>query len=262
MRQRTVRPNRLERSVTAFCYVPISDSRISPDRLVLLVHNISDADMRRAKQLEPLMKQTPEGPKEAGKPSGWGMPGGGMKAEDSNDPETAAETELKGETGLTVSRVLPFLKEAENKCIQLDRNDVMVGDPVYFERGKRPSIEMDSRNHAIENPIHVFRAEVLWEGSALQRLLHAKMEHLLQSGESTAEDIARDGIWVWFDSLTEDELASLDIEETDEIDGIGVFSIRTILTERPDGFYRSHLRRAHKGLEEQGELDSIMSWAS
>lgn len=258
MRQRTVRPNRLERTITAFCYVPISDPDISPDPLVLLVHNISDADMRRAKGLSPLTRMTEEGPKDAGKPSGWGMPGGGMKAEDGNDPETAAINEVRGETGLEVVKILTFLKEAEYKCIELDHNEVIVDEPIYFEKGKRPSVEIDSRHHAIENPIHVFGAEVRWEGSSVQKLLRGRAEHLISSGEMTAQDIASDGVWVWFDSVQEDVLASLDIEEMDEIDGIGVFSLATILQERPDGFYRSHLRRIHKGLQEQGKIDEIM----
>lgn len=259
--QRVVRPNRLERSITAFCYVPVSDFRISPNHLVLLVHNISDADMRRSKKLEPLMKETPKGLEEAGKPSGWGMPGGGMKAEDSNDPKIAAETELKSETGLEIKKVTPFL--TEYKLIELDREGVMIGQPIYFELGKRPSITMSSRHHAIENPIYVFKTEARWEGSALQKLLHSKMEKLLSLGETSADDIAEDGMWIWFDSLTPEELESLNIEEKDEIDGIGVFSVQMVLNERPSGFYKSHIRRIHKGLEtEQEKLDSATTRAS
>jgi ADP-ribose pyrophosphatase YjhB (NUDIX family) len=253
MRQRTFRPNRLERTITAFCYVPVSDPEISPDPMVLLVHNISDAQMRRAKGLSPLTRMTEEGVKETGKPAGWGMPGGGMKAEDGNDPETSAETELKGEAGLKAARMRPFLREAENKFIELDQNEAVVDEPVYFEKGKRPSIEIDARHHAIENPIHVFQADVHWEGSALQALLREHARRQVASGERTPNEIAEDGVWVWLSELSTEELDSLGIDELDEIDGIGVFSLDTILTERPDGFYRSHLRRIQKGLREAEE---------
>lgn len=258
MSHKTVRPNKLERTITAFCYVPVSDAEISPDPLVLFIHNISDAQTRRVKGLPPLTKMTPKGPIPAGKPAGWGMPGGGMKAEDSNNPATAAETELKGETGLESRKAVPFLRDAENKCIELDHNEVVIDEPIYFEKGQRPSIEIDARHHAIENPIYVFRVEVVWEGCKLQKLLRREARRLISVGEKTAEDIARDGVWVWFSDLAGDKIASLGIDEIDEVDGIGVFPLPMLLEERPAGFYRSHIRRTRKGLEEQGKLDQIM----
>jgi len=262
---------------------------------ILLVHNISDADIARSKgrRVEP----NKEG-KERGKPAGFGLPGGGMKEEDFESPEEAARNELMGETGIRTLLTKPFLLEL--KGFKVDRDGEVIGRPFYFEKGAKPSVELQRGETVIENPIYLFRTSVDWTGSKLQQVF-VEAKRNLSSGY-TEEDLARDGVTVWLDDIDQiiEKLGAdpnvnvndmierkgivnvnertlsraraalfLGIEEFDEIDGLLIIPLRTLLGEiyneekrKPQDqrlFYTSHLRRLRKGFEEKGSLDAIMS---
>jgi len=256
---------------------------------------ISDADIARSKgrRVEP----NKEG-KERGKPAGFGLPGGGMKEEDFASPEEAARNELMGETGIRTLLTKPFLLEL--KGFKVDRDGEVIGRPFYFEKGAKPSVELQRGETVIENPIYLFRTSVDWTGSKLQQVF-VEAKRNLSSGY-TEEDLARDGVTVWLDDIDQiiEKLGAdpnvnvndmierkgivnvnertlsraraalfLGIEEFDEIDGLLIIPLRTLLGEiyneekrKPQDqrlFYTSHLRRLRKGFEEKGSLDAIMS---
>lgn len=304
MGKRTHRVNEAERSITASCYTPIDDPNFSPLKMVLLVDNNSDADMARARGEQVAYDRSGN---ERGKPGMFGLPGGGMKADDFESPREAARNEHFGETGLKVRFLRDFISDTELKGIPVDRNGHIVEGrrPIPFEKGKRPAnIDLGPGETLIENAIYVFEAVVDWEASRLQKALIEYKNRLTSRLDNpiSEDEIAYFGIWTWFDNLglesilkdlgvniTEDvdhllvekglelndanrRLARaakfLDIEEFHEIRGIGIFPIRTLLTEiwdserdKPRGersFYPSHLRRIQKGLEEKKVLDQIM----
>lgn len=296
MRPQTHRANEWTRSVTSFCVCSGYYSPLTTERSVLLVSNISDADISRSKGkwVEP----TKNG-KEKGKPGKFGLPGGGMKGEDFESPEEAARNELTGETGVrTLGTAKPFL--VEFKGIKVDKSGEMVGNPFYFEKGQRPTIELRRGEEAVENHIYLFEAAIAWDGSRLQQVFIETRKELLS--KFTEEDLAKDGVTIWLDELDHileqlgvdlntsvDEIIArkeivnitsktrskvraalyLGIEEFDEIDGLAIIPLHTLLGEiyeeerrRPQDqrlFYPSHLRRLRKGFEAKGCLEQIMS---
>lgn len=296
MRPQTHRADEWTRSITSFCVCHGAFPPLTTEKSVLLVSNISDADIARSKGKR--VKLDKDG-KESGKPAGFGLPGGGMKGEDFENPEEAARNELMGETGVrTLGKAKPFLVEL--KGFKVDRSGEMVGNQLYFEKGQRPSIELRRGEEAIENHLHLFEATIAWEGSRLQKVfIEAKKNLLSQFAE---EDLVIDGITIWLDEIDEileklwvdpsvnvDEFIArkeivnitektrsraraalyLGIEEFDEIDGLAIIPLRTLLGDiyneerrKPQGqrlFYTSHLRRLRKGFEAKGCLDAIMS---
>jgi len=283
------------KSVTSFSVCHGAFPPLTSEDSILLVHNISDADIARSKgrRVEP----NKEG-KERGKPAGFGLPGGGMKEEDFESPEEAARNELMGETGIRTLLTKPFLLEL--KGFKVDRDGEVIGRPFYFEKGAKPSVELQRGETVIENPIYLFRTSVDWTGSKLQQVF-VEAKRNLSSGY-TEEDLARDGVTVWLDDIDQiiEKLGAdpnvnvndmierkgivnvnertlsraraalfLGIEEFDEIDGLLIIPLRTLLGEiyneekrKPQDqrlFYTSHLRRLRKGFEEKGSLDAIMS---
>lgn len=294
MRPQTHRANEWTKSVTSFCVCSGYYPPLTTERSVLLVHNISDADIARAKG-----KRVENN--ESGKPAGFGLPGGGMKGEDFENPEEASRNELMGETGIRALTTRPFL--VEFKGFKVDRSGEMVGSPVYFEKGQRPTVELRRGEEAVENHLHLFEVTIDWAGSKLQKVFIERKKELLSQG-FTEEELSQDGVAVWFNEMEQildvlgtpninvDELNAriahreivnvtqetrnrvraalyLGIEEFDEIDGLAIIPLRTLLGEiyheerrKPQGqrlFYPSHLRRLLKGFEEKGCLDEILS---
>ncbi len=295
MRPQTHRANEWTRSVTSFAVCRGTYPPLMTEESVLLVHNISDADIARAKgnRVEP----NKDG-KERGKPAGFGLPGGGMKGEDFENPQEAAGNELMGETGIRILTARPFLTEF--KGFKTDRSGEMVGNQLYFEKGQRPPIELNRGETAVENHLHLFEATIDWAGSRLQQVFIEAKKDLLS--QFTEEELAKDGITIWLDEMDSilerlgvdphtnvDEVIArkeivevnnsvrsraraalyLGIEEFEEIDGLIIIPLRTLLQEvypeekrKAQGqrlFYTSHLRRLMKGFENQGCLNEILS---
>ena len=295
MRPQTHRANEWDESVTSFCVCRGIYTPLTTQESVLLVHNISDADMARAKGK--IVEPDKDG-KERDKPAGFGLPGGGMKGEDFESPEEAARNELLGETGVRTLTVKHLL--TEYKGLPVNKHGEVAGKPFYFEKGARPSVELRRGDRIIENPVHLFETKIEWEGSRLQKIFMESKKDLLS--QFPDEDLERNGICVWLDEIdhilerlgvdlsigvdkfiahkeivkTSEKVRSrtraalyLGIEEFDEIDGLAIIPIKTLLGDiyheerrKPQGqrpFYTSHLRRLKKGLEQKGCLDDIMS---
>lgn len=291
--------NQARRTITAFCCVFIDDLIFSPHKMVLLVDNNSDADMARARGDQVLYDKKG---KERGKPGKWGLPGGGAKADDFGSPEEAAMNELHGESGFNVrSKPLRDFLDPQPTAIILDRKGNIPEDrrPIPFEKGKRPAnIELRPGETCIENWLYTFEARVDWESSRLRKILVEYKNRVTSRLEDpiSEESIAYYGIWIWLDNLDLESVLKnlgvnidenvdqlliekglqltadnrrmaraakyLDIEEFNEIRGIGIFPIKTLLGEIRDtergSFYPSHLMRIEKGLEQKGILDTIM----
>lgn len=295
MRTQTHRANEWDESVTSFCVCRGIYTPLATQESVLLVHNISDADMARAKGK---MAKLDKDGNEKGKPAGFGLPGGGMKGEDFESPEEAARNELLGETGARATTVKHLL--TEYKGLPVDKYGGVAGKPFYFEKGARPSVELRRGERIIENPVHLFETKIEWEGSRLQKIFIESKRDLLS--QFPDEDLERNGICVWLDEIDHilerlgvdlsiginefiahkdivklnEKVKSrtraalyLGIEEFDEIDGLAIIPTKTLLEDiyheerrKPQGqrsFYTSHLRRLRKGLEQKGCLDDIMS---
>lgn len=294
MRPQTHRANEWTKSVTSFCVCHGDFSPLTTQDSVLLVNNISDADIARAKGKE--VELDKDG-KEKGKPAGRGLPGGGMKGENFENPEEAARNELQDEAGVRALATKPFL--VEFKGFKVDRTGEMVGRPFYFEKGQRPSIELGRGETAVENHLHLFETTIAWSGSKLQQVFVESKKDSLSS--FTEEDLARDGVTIWLDEINHileklgvnlntnvDEIIArkeiveindrlrnrvraalyIGIEEWEEIDGLTIIPLRTLLGEiyheergkpqRERFFYTSHLRRMIKGFEAKGCLDEIL----
>lgn len=295
MRPQTHSANEWTKSVTSFCVCRGKFPPLMTEESVLLVHNISDADISRAKGKR--VESNKDG-KERGKPAGFGLPGGGMKGEDFENPQEAAGNELMGETGIRILTSKPFLTEF--KGFKIDRSGEMIGNQLYFEKGQRPSLELGRGEEAVENHLHLFNATIAWDGSRLQQVFIEAKKNLLS--QFTEEELTRDGITIWFDEMDPilerlgvdlhtnvDEVIArkgivevnnsvrsrvraafyLGIEEFEEIDGLIIIPLHTLLQEvypeekrKTQGqrlFYTSHLRRLMKGFENQGCLNEILS---
>ena len=294
MRPQTHRANEWERSVTSFAVCRRFYPPLITAESVLLVHNVSDADIARSKGWR--VKLNKEG-EETEKPTGFGLPGGGMKGEDFENPEEASRNELMGETGIHAHSTKPFLVEL--KGFKVGRDGEIIGNPFYFEKGARPSMELQRGERVIENPIHLFETLIDWSGTRLQQVFAEAKKDLLS--DFTEEDLEKDGVTIWLDDIGHilkklgtnpnanvDEILNhkgivgaderlknraraalfLGIEEFDEIDGLLIIPLRTLLGEiyneerrKPKGqrlFYTSHLRRLRKGYENKGYLGSIL----
>lgn len=295
MRPQTHRANEWTKSVTSFAVCRGKFPPLMTGESVLLVHNISDADIAHAKGR--IVELNRDG-QEKGKPAGFGLPGGGMKGEDFENPQEAAGNELMGETGIRLVTARPFLTEF--KGFKTDRSGEMIGNQLYFEKGQRPSIELKRGETAVENHLHLFEATIDWINSRLRKIFIETKTRLLS--QFSEEDLTRDGITVWLDEvdpileklgmdmntpvdglIAQREIVEvtettksraraahyLGIDEFDEIDGLAIIPLSTLLGEvyqeekrKPQGqrlFYTSHLRRLMKGFEKQGCLNEILS---
>lgn len=291
MRPKTHRANEWTRSVTSFCVCHGDFSPLTTLDSVLLVHNVSDAEMARTKGQQ----------KEGGKPTGFGLPGGGMKGENFENPEEAARNELLDETGLRALSIKPFL--IEFKGFKIDRTGDTAGKPFYFNKGQRPSIELGRGEQAVENHLHLFETVVNWSDSRLKKVFVERKKELLLQG-ATEDELNHGGVCVWLDELDDiltgfgiesdsniDDVVAqkeiveitpriqsraraalyIGIEEFDEIDGLAIIPLQTLLGEiyreekpKPQDqrlFYTSHLRRLWKGFEAKGCLDKILGAA-
>lgn len=228
-----IKVDRVERVETSFCVCPIIDKYFNNGPLILMVHNIADFVFHGYE----------------GKYAAWGFPGGGVTPERADTKESAAREETKGETGLTVQKLVHLFTDGKFIISELKTKRLL--RQFFFEIGKRPSHRIDAKREiAIENPVHIFLARVLWEKSALKKLLMKKMRELIKNGEFTREGARTEGMSVFFEELSQKEIDSLGIYEMNEIDGIGIFPIPLLMDElaRETGlpqnqrtFYWTHL---------------------
>lgn len=214
----------------AFSVVPIEDERL-PEPVILFVHNTEEF--------------RPNGQR---KPSGFGLPGGGVKKYDLETPIVGARTELRDETGLDLlgpDHIVPAVV-AENPICRL----AFVG-PGYrlryvpFTRGARPAIPHVPRGcEVFEIVFHLFKARVRFEETPHQELFR----------RARLTDALGTRSLLKFAEMDPLEVAALGIKEIDEIDGLGLFSpsfLAKVAEGRigNPGFYPSHL---HLALEAMG----------
>lgn len=238
-------------SPTSFGLFPIEDRFISDEKLVPLVFNIEDPKNLEKSETEDI-----------GKKRGVGLIGGGLSAEDYDiDPQKALEREVEAETGLRVSEAREIFN-LPHIIVSDRRTGERLYHHFYDENGPLPEIRIDPRRIkktvALKNPIHIFSGKLQWAGTNLQRIFHEQINKLVESGNTTREEIAQYGFFILFEDLTEDERNSLKIDELDEIYGIGLFTISLLAFMKRGGekhlfghyFYPSHLDRIFRGLYE------------
>lgn len=202
-----------KKKATCFSFTPVRDEVIAPGiQLVLLVHNIADATAhgKDAKR---------------GKPAGFGMPGGGLKEDCFETPDTAAENEFQSETGLKVRKLRSLDIEKHKAIISDKKTGEMVRQPVFYENGRMPALQLRKNEMVFFNDIYLFLALPQWEGSQLQ-----KIAHKLKS-EVATEEVVREGLLIKFSELTTEEVSSLNIEERGEIDAVWLAPLAAVLSE-------------------------------
>lgn len=236
---------------TCFCLCPINDPEFSPETLVLLVLNKAENKGRDGSDKT-----------DVGKRQGFGEPGGGVNVESLDSLPGAAEREIEAETGLTASVKGAPLTE-EHQLIISNKKTGGRHWRISYEKGKEPSVEIDSRAQvALRNPVYTFRGAPRWENSNLRKLFTKIRTEYIQNDPATEEFIKSCGMYFLVQDLSEEELASLAIEEIHEIDGIGIFTVSFLMemleTKEPYlnnyYFYFSHLTRIKEGLAKIGML--------
>jgi 8-oxo-dGTP pyrophosphatase MutT (NUDIX family) len=207
--KRTSGVDRVEISV--FNAILISDEilykpSLEEDDLVLLVHNMADS----------------------GKPAGWGMPGGGVK-----DKETAAQAakrECQYETGIRVREVRPLGAEFDHYKKHLVNKHNNETFKSFNKSSKEREVWVKNPNNVIVigNPWLVYQALIEWENSAHQRLFR---NYCQKASNLSDAWVAENGIHIYFPQalkdglITPEEINSLNIIETDEIDGLALVPI-------------------------------------
>lgn len=240
-----------EVSITSQGICIIDDDILGPSKGVLLVYNRRIAG--------------------DGKPAGGGLPGGSSERI-LEDPQDALWREFRDETGFPILEY-EELFEADPKIIIEQLSETGVGPKIIeIERQKlgfQPvgkeerrlyrdvlcrDVELDWINEMLSealrknkiklpdrmrgerrilNRIFIYKVKVQWEGSPLQKLL-----------------IRRETNCIMFDELSAAEITSLNIKETDEIGGIGIFALEDALSDmRGELIYPSHRKRLLRGLE-------------
>jgi hypothetical protein len=138
------------------------------------------------------------------------MPGGGMKADEWEDPSTCIIREFEAEGSLQAAQAIELPEFEEHKLIRTPVDRVTrrpIGKPriEFFTKGQRPACPFDPKNEDLkENPIHLFKVKPVWEGSALQRILRQIKTEVLASGRATQEELDYSGIGVWLGHLDEE----------------------------------------------------------
>jgi hypothetical protein len=204
-----------EKKVTCFSFAPMRDETIAPGaQLVLLVHNIADATAhgKDAKR---------------GKPAGFGMSGGGLKEDCFESPDTAAENEFQSETGLKIRKIRSLGIEKHKVIVSDRKSGEMVRQPIFYENGQMPALQLRANETMLLNDIHLFLALPQWEGSRLQKIAHETKSRL----GMTDKEVAHEGLLVKFSELSKEDVASLDIVELGEIDAIWLAPLEMILSE-------------------------------
>lgn len=205
--------DKVERSETSFCVCPVPDEKLLSSTGVLLVHNVADMAIHGRE----------------GKYAAWGFPGGGVNQERMENASQAARNEVKGETGLSISRLIHLF--TDGKLIVSEIKTQKLLRQFFFRIGQRPSHSINPYfQKAIENPIHIFLARLEWEKSQVRRILLEAREQRLKGlkgakKKEALDDIEENGIFVYFNEIPKEAVDSLQIEEIDEIDGIGVFPV-------------------------------------
>ncbi|MEX2090581.1 MAG: hypothetical protein WD989_00405 [Candidatus Paceibacterota bacterium] len=232
MRQKDT--GRVLRTETSFSITPIVDKELlfTNNTAVLLVSNISDREIAR-RDYEKCLREGLGRPgihpdQVEGKYAAFGMPGGGVSIERADTRESAARTEMKAETGLSVLDMKYLF--TEGKTILRNSRTQKVLKQFFHKVGEKPSIRVDTKKHeVIENPVHIFLAQIEWENSPLRQVMLEMRDKFLKEKEwLTKSYIKERGVSIFFDELTQKQVVSLDIEEIDEIDGIAVVPLERI----------------------------------
>ena len=187
-----------------------------------------------------------------GKSAGWGLPGGGFSSDRDTTVTDTVITELHKETGL----VVPNLEErlVRGKLILMNRAGIMRWNK-FHPAGEIPDHEFNPKFGwtRIDNHLHIFMGGVRFNGSNLATLMHDTN----RSRQVFDHNLQVDGIAYIIDldssTYSEEEIASLNIEERNEIGKIGIFPLsllRAILAFYEESgiareerlFYKSHLQ--------------------
>jgi ADP-ribose pyrophosphatase YjhB (NUDIX family) len=250
-----------KKTETAFALCLVQDNELFDGLGVILVHNISDADIRARKAGDPLASSREE---QHDKPAGWGLPGGGVKTGDLETPAESSVTELGEETGLSKKQGTSPRELSELHIVgYIDKKtNAIVKRSQFFPKGQRPSIHLSFKEerttYETEHVVYIFRVEPDWDGSALQALLRRVKAAEIGRYCTPEKEILRDGVWTHFSQLPS-EVDALGIEGLDEIDGVGLFPISLFGNGRgaedfPVNIYKSHFKYIRDGLRELGLL--------
>lgn len=228
-----------EDAVSSFSVIPIIDKELPENPLVLWVYN--NEELRE------------DGSK---KPAGFGLPGGGMEEEDFESPETAAQGELRKETGLEVE----YFSTQELFCIP---RIIVTGPgsrrlcrPVPIGEWP-PNVRLDRGQRGRRERFYVFTARAKWNGSKLRAFVQEYGPDAFVPGE---------GMKFFFRSFPQKRIEGLWIEEAipnergeAEIGGMAFVTpgfIRRLAAaesyEDRRGFYKSHLEFAVRAMDELG----------
>ena len=171
------------------------------------------------------------------KPSGWGLPGGGV--ETGEDLAVAAVREMKSETGFTA--INPQWRRYDHNLLE----SIPGGGLKYTRCDRIERDRLDIRECERQTLVHTFTATLIWEGAAAEafEFIRAFSPNNLvlnidpQMGE-------RLGI----------QEACMGDDGSQEIVALGLFPVVELsdyFEAPPSGefFYRSHLSRATKALE-------------
>lgn len=233
-------------SPSSFCICLIRDREFSPEPMIFMVYNRADA-----------ARSVGDNPKK-GKPEGFGMAGGGVNVDDMDTIYGAAERELEYESGLrgTVKSV-PLIEE--NWLLVLNKRNEGLVRKVRYEKGQQPSVAIRTSEKVLLNPVHIFRADVQWQGSRLREFMLQCRDGYISDGILTRDDIARYGLYA--NDLGDDELTGLGVREKEEIAGFALLPVGMMLEMSRQGqyhldppsntvyVYRSHVDRILAGLE-------------
>ncbi len=172
------------------------------------------------------------------KPAGWGLPGGGVRPDET--PAEAAIREVLYESGLHV--VNPNWERYEHNVLtphpggfnykrcHLALREI-ADDEFVLESGMRQTL------------VHIFTADMPWEGQVAEMF---NLRLALIPGEPLVLDLSPE----MGESLGIRE-ASEEPGKPQEINAVGLFPLADLIDSKvpPEGFYRSHLARMRRALE-------------
>lgn len=199
-------------SPTSFCIFPIRDVAFSPELKILLVYN--NADKGRKKPLDQLLgfdTQQRSGRKK-GKPTAYGMPGGGLNPEWLETPEGTAIREGGSESGVRVIKVrlIPIPGE-KNKALILNKKTGELIRWTPYADSQQVHIELMPNEKLLLNPMNYYLADVDWFNSKVREFLLNLKNDLIAEGSCSEENIAQFGISI--NTLTRGELLTLGVDE-------------------------------------------------
>lgn len=232
-RSRSVDWGGLPSSPTSFCIFTIRDSAFSPELMVFLVYNHADKGKRGplARLVEPdvtlynapnALDAARAGNKKKGKPTGYGMPGGGTNPEWLESQEGAAVREGGNESGIRVirTRLIP-IPGKKNKALILNKKTGEFIRYVLYADSQQESIELKPWEKISLNPMNYYLADVDWFNSKPREFLLGLKNELIVEG-CTEEIVAQWGVSI--NTLTRKELLELGVDE-EEVDEIGGFAL-------------------------------------